>query len=77
MQRGEKQVVRVALRGAPDQKSNGVSATGQRSARPGTFNDAGSSGFRVALRMDLPLLVAPLQAAKADATYSTILRTRG
>ena len=71
MQRGEKQVVRVAMRGAPDPKverAYRLLVSEVPVPQLSTMPDA--SGFRVALRMDLPLLVAPLQAAKADATYA-------
>jgi fimbrial chaperone protein len=70
MQRGEKQVVRVALRGAPDprvERAYRLLVSEVPVPHISTMPDA--SGFRIALRMDLPLLVAPLQAAQPNATY--------
>ena len=70
MQRGEKQVVRIALRGAPDprvERAYRLLVSEVPVPQLSTLPDA--SGFRIALRMDLPLLVAPLQAAQPDAMY--------
>ena len=70
MQRGEKQVVRVALRGAPDPRvERAYRLLVSEVPVPDLSTMPEASGFRVALRMDLPLLVAPLQAAQPDATY--------
>jgi fimbrial chaperone protein len=71
LQRGEKQVVRIALRGAPD-------ARRERAYRifvsevPGPQIKAtpDASGFRVALRMDIPLFVAPIQPAASEPSYA-------
>jgi len=71
LQRGEKQVVRIALRGAPD-------ARRERAYRifvsevPGPQIKAtpDASGFRVALRMDIPLFVAPIQPATPEPSYT-------
>lgn len=70
MERGEKQVVRVALRGAPDarvERAYRLLVSEVPVPQISTMPD--TSSFRIALRMDLPLLVAPLQAAQPDATY--------
>jgi fimbrial chaperone protein len=71
LQRGEKQVVRIALRGAPDERRERAFRifisevpTPQLKVAP----DA--SGFRVALRMDIPLFVAPVQPAAPEPSYA-------
>ncbi|MEP6609627.1 MAG: fimbria/pilus periplasmic chaperone [Burkholderiaceae bacterium] len=70
MQRGEKQVVRVALRSAPDARiERAYRLLVSEVPVPQIATTPDASGFRIALRMDLPLLVAPLQAAQPNATY--------
>jgi fimbrial chaperone protein len=71
LQPGEKQVVRIAMRGAPEARRErpyrliiSEVPTPQLRATP----DA--SVFRIALRMDLPLFVAAVQATAADPAYS-------
>jgi fimbrial chaperone protein len=71
LQPGEKQVVRVADRAAPD-------ATLERAYRvlvsevptPELKVAPTSTGFRVALRMDLPLFVAPVTAGRPSPEYA-------
>jgi fimbrial chaperone protein len=71
LQSGEKQVVRIALRGAPDPRTERAYRlvisevpTPQLKATP----DAGT--FRIALRMDLPLFIAAQQPASPEPSYS-------
>jgi len=67
---GEKQVVRIARRGAPDARRERAYRlivsevpTPQLKATPGT------SAFRIALRMDLPLFVAAVQPTTPEPSY--------
>ena len=71
LQSGEKQVVRIALRGAPDlrvERAYRIIVSEVPTPQLKVTPDATS--FRVALRMDLPLFVEPLQQAQPEAGYS-------
>jgi len=71
LQPGEKQVVRIALRGAPDsQRERAYRVFVSEVPTPQIKVAPDASGFRVALRMDLPLFVAPLQAAAPLPSYA-------
>jgi fimbrial chaperone protein len=71
LQPGEKQVVRIALRGAPDaQRERAYRVFVSEVPTPQLKVTPNASGFRVALRMDLPLFVAPLQAAAPQPSYT-------
>jgi fimbrial chaperone protein len=71
LQPGEKQVVRIALRGSPDaQRERAYRVFVSEVPTPQLKVTPDASGFRVALRMDLPLFVAPLQAATPQPTYA-------
>src|SRR5512134_1449396 len=62
LQKGEKQVVRIALRGTPDvRRERAYRLLVSEVPVPQLKVAPDASGFRVALRMDLPLFVAPLQ----------------
>lgn len=68
---GEKQVVRIALRGTPDaQRERAYRVLISEVPAPQLKVTPDASGFRVALRMDLPLFVAPLQAAAPQPSYA-------
>ncbi|HJW52325.1 MAG TPA: molecular chaperone [Burkholderiaceae bacterium] len=71
LQPGEKQVVRIALRGAPDaRRERAFRVFVSEVPTPQLKVTPDASGFRVALRMDLPLFVAPLQAAAPQPSYA-------
>jgi fimbrial chaperone protein len=71
MQQGEKQVVRVALRGAPDPRfERAFRLIVSEVPGPQIKATPDASGFRVALRMDVPLFVAPLQGAQPEPAYT-------
>jgi len=71
LQPGEKQVVRIALRGAPDaQRERAYRVFVSEVPTPQLKVAPDASGFRVALRMDLPLFVAPLQPAVPVPAYA-------
>lgn len=71
LQPGEKQVVRIALRGAPDaRRERAFRVFVSEVPTPQIKVGPDSSGFRVALRMDLPLFVAPVQPAAPEPSYS-------
>ena len=70
LQKGEKQVVRIALRGAPDaRRERAYRVLVSEVPVPQLKVAPDTSGFRVALRMDLPLFVAPLQPAQPAPEY--------
>jgi fimbrial chaperone protein len=70
LQKGEKQVVRIALRGAPDaRRERAYRVLVSEVPVPQLKVAPDASGFRVALRMDLPLFVAPLQPAQPAPEY--------
>ena len=61
LQPGEKQVVRIALRGAPDpRRERAYRVLVSEVPTPQLKTTPDASGFRIALRMDMPLFVAPL-----------------
>lgn len=71
LQRGEKQVVRIAIRGAPDaRRERAYRIFVSEVPTPQLKVAPDASGFRVALRMDLPLFVAPVQAAAPEPSYA-------
>jgi fimbrial chaperone protein len=71
LQRGEKQIVRIALRGAPDtQRERAYRIFVSEVPAPQIKAAPNASGFRVALRMDLPLFVAPLPAGAPQPSYA-------
>jgi fimbrial chaperone protein len=71
LQPGERQVVRIALRGAPDTlRERAFRVFVSEVPSPLLRVAPDSSGFRVALRMDLPLFVAPLQPAQPAPEYT-------
>ena len=71
LQPGEKQVVRIALRSAPDaQRERAYRVFVSEVPTPQLKVTPDASGFRVALRMDLPLFVAPLNAAAPQPSYA-------
>jgi fimbrial chaperone protein len=71
LQRGERQVVRIALRGAPDaQRERPYRIFISEVPTPQLKVGPDASGFRVALRMDIPLFVAPLQPAAPEPSYA-------
>jgi len=71
LQKGEKQVVRIALRGAPDARlERAYRVLVSEVPVPQLKVAPDASGFRVALRMDLPLFVAPLQPAQPAPEYT-------
>lgn len=68
---GEKQVVRIALRSAPDARSERAYRVFVSEVPTPQIKVApDASGFRVALRMDIPLFVAPVQPAAPEPSYS-------
>jgi fimbrial chaperone protein len=70
LQKGEKQVVRIALRGAPDaRRERAYRVLVSEVPTPQLKVAPDASGFRVALRMDLPLFVAPLKPAQSAPEY--------
>jgi fimbrial chaperone protein len=76
LQRGEKQVVRIALRAAPDaQRERAYRIFVSEVPTPQLKVAPDASGFRVALRMDIPLFVAPLQAAAPQPSYALDVKT--
>ena len=71
LQRGEKQVVRIALRGAPEtQRERAYRVFVSEVPTPQVKVAPDASGFRVALRMDIPLFVAPLQPSAPQPSYA-------
>jgi fimbrial chaperone protein len=71
LQPGEKQVVRIALRGALDaRRERAFRVFVSEVPTPQIKVGPDASGFRVALRMDLPLFVAPVQPATPEPSYS-------
>ena len=68
---GEKQVVRIALRGAPDaRRERAYRLLVSELPNPQVSSVPVQSGFRIALRMDLPVFVAPLQPASSEPSYA-------
>jgi len=68
---GEKQVVRIALRGAPDARlERAYRLLVSEIPNPQTTTAPAQSGLRIALRMDIPLFVAPLQPAAPQPSYA-------
>jgi fimbrial chaperone protein len=71
LQAGEKQVVRIAVRGAPElRRERAYRLIVSEVPTPQLKATPDASGFRIALRMDLPLFVAALQSTAADPSYS-------
>jgi fimbrial chaperone protein len=71
LQPGEKQVVRVAARGAPEaRRERAYRLIVNEVPTPQIKATPDASGFRIALRMDLPLFVAAVQTAAAEPAYS-------
>jgi fimbrial chaperone protein len=71
---GGKQVVRVALRGAPPRETEAAYRLVMTEIPPAQPD--GSSGLRVALRMDMAVYVSPtLPGARPDATFAVDTRT--
>jgi len=70
LQPGEKQVVRVAIRGTPDARlERAYRLMVSELPAPRIRAAPDSSGFRIALRMDLPLFIAPLRATAPTPAY--------
>jgi len=71
LQRGENQIVRIAPRGAPDaQRERAYRIFVSEVPTPQPKVTPESSGFRLILRMDLPLFVAPLQPSAPEPSYA-------
>jgi len=71
LQPSEKQVVRIALRGAPDaQRERAFRIFISEVPTPQLKTTPDATGFRIALRMDIPLFVAPVQSATPEASYA-------
>jgi fimbrial chaperone protein len=71
LQPGEKQVVRIALRGVPDaRRERAFRIFISEVPTPQLKVAPDASGFRVALRMDIPLFVAPLQPTAPEPSYA-------
>jgi fimbrial chaperone protein len=71
LQPREKQVVRIALRGTPDPRTErAYRLVISEVPTPQLKTTPDASGFRIALRMDLPLFVAAQQPASPEPSYS-------
>ena len=65
---GGKQIVRVALRGAPPRETEAAYRLVMTEIPPAQPD--GSPGLRVALRMDMAVYVSPVQPAQPDASFA-------